>query len=307
MTAIEFAHPASHITEVVTKIKNIDDSYHAGHRIAEQLPPDHLKAILLISPGIEVNGSALVEGVSAHISPEVCVFGGLAGDNGKFLETSVLSNAGVSSNTIVAIGIYGTVIRVANASEGGWRAFGPRRRVSNCDHSLLHEIDGHPALSLYKRYLGPYSEGLPANGLLFPLEMIDSDRKSSGILRTILGIDEHTGSIRLAGSVEPGSYARLMLASTDSLMEGAEVAAARGRQLHGGTPSLALCVSCVGRKMVMGARTEEEIQCVREQLGSDVVLAGFYSYGEIGARDKGNTPRLHNQTMSIFLISEELA
>ena len=54
----------------------------------------------------------------------------------------------------------------------------------------------------------------------------------------------------------------------------------------------------------MDQRTEEETEAVREVLGDDATIAGFYSYGELGPFSQGEACRLHNQTMTITVFSE---
>ncbi len=170
--------------------------------------------------------------------------------------------------------------------------------------NVLYELDGESALALYRRYLGPHAERLPASGLLFPLMVLDPGR-ASGVVRTILGIDEAAGSLIFAGDVPQGSFARLMRANLDRLIDGASGAASASHALMGGTPaSLALLVSCVGRKLVLGVRTDEELEGVREVVGPGCALAGFYSYGEISPRTQGARCELHNQTMTISTFAE---
>jgi hypothetical protein len=69
-------------------------------------------------------------------------------------------------------------------------------------------------------------------------------------------------------------------------------------------PRLALVVSCIARRMLMGQRTEDEIQAVADLLGVDTVRLGFYSYGEIAPHATSGACELHNQTMTVTLISE---
>ena len=69
-------------------------------------------------------------------------------------------------------------------------------------------------------------------------------------------------------------------------------------------PCFALLVSCVGRKLILGPRIEEEVEAVIESLGPDTTIAGFYSYGEISPFNQGGDCRLHNQTMTITTFYE---
>jgi hypothetical protein len=235
----------------------------------------------------------------------VVLSGGLAGDGGAFQQTWTLSRTGVSDRQIVAIGFGGTHIRTQHGTFHGWKPFGPTRKVTRCADNVLYELDGQPALDVYKRYLGDYSVGLPGTGLLFPFEMLGEDRSAIGLIRTILGTNEEDGSLVLAGNIVENGYLRLMHASTDSLVEGATAAAeaASGPNADPGE-SLALLVSCVGRKLVMGSRVDEEVEAVAEVLGRNVQVTGFYSNGEISPTNGATQCHLHNQTMTITHIAE---
>jgi hypothetical protein len=122
---------------------------------------------------------------------------------------------------------------------------------------------------VYKRYLGEYASGLPGSGLLFPFAMLGRTGEDQGVIRTILGVNEQDGSLTLAGELASGSQLKLMHAGTDSLVRGAEQSASAAR-LSGADheDSLALLVSCVGRKLVMGDRVDEEVEAVADVLGS---------------------------------------
>jgi hypothetical protein len=96
-----------------------------------------------------------------------------------------------------------------------------------------------------------------------------------------------------------------MHASTDALVDGAEAAAEAAKAMHAGDQQgLALLVSCVGRKLVMGGRVDEEVEAVADVFGRGATLAGFYSYGEISPFSPAVECKLHNQTMTITYIAE---
>ena len=303
LTAVQFDHirlqPAS------TRLTGMDDSFAAGERIGRQLAAPDLKAVLLFGPGVRINGSALVNGITSIIDPRIPITGGLAGDNGAFKETLTLGPDGVTHDAVVAVGLCGDRLRFGHGSFGGWEPFGPARKVTRSAGNVLYELDGEPALAIYKRYLGNYAKDLPASGLLFPFAMLGEDHSAVGLIRTILGIDEAEGSLILAGEIDPDGYLRLMHASTDKLINGAEAAAeAASEMLHTPGDCLAILVSCVGRKLVMGARVDEEIEAVGEVLGNKAVLTGFYSYGEISPFTPGASCKLHNQTMTVTCLGE---
>jgi hypothetical protein len=302
LTAIHFTHPA--MRQATTDLASMDDCKAAGARLAKQLAGEGLHNIVVFAQGTAINGSALIDGFYSVLPDSVKLSGGLAGDGGQFKQTFTLSDHGVSSSQIVAVGFYHSAIRLHHGSFGGWQPFGPVRKVTRASGNILYELDDEPALSVYKTYLGQYAKDLPASGLLFPFEMLGQDHHVTGLIRSILAIDEAQGSLTLAGDVIEHGYMRLMHSSTDALVDGAEKAA---EQAAAGleTPTLALLISCVGRKLVMGARVDEEVEAVAQQLGRNAALTGFYSYGEISPLFDSCDCKLHNQTMTVTHISEQ--
>lgn len=277
----------------------------AGRRVAAALPREGLRHVLVLSDGVHVNGSGLARGLAAALPPGVAVTGGLAGDGERFVETLVGADGPPAPRTIAAVGLYGARLRIGMGSLGGWEMFGPDRLVTRSAGNVLFELDGQPALDLYRRYLGPQAAALPASALLFPLSLHAADG-GSGVVRTILGVDEAEGSLRFAGDVPEGMYARLMKTNADRLIDGASGAAhAAYESLGRRPPELALLISCVGRKLVLRHRLEEELESVREVFGPRTVLAGFYSYGEISPLTPEARCEVHNQTMTITTISED--
>jgi hypothetical protein len=170
---------------------------------------------------------------------------------------------------------------------------------------VLYELDGQAALDLYKKYLGPEAKNLPGSALLFPLSIRAKNDGQTELVRTILAVDEKKKSMTFAGDVPEGHYAKLMKANFDRLIDGAAAAAKSSfRMLRKGEPQFALLISCVGRKMVLRQRTEEEVEGVRNVLGPTAALAGFYSYGEISPFNPAAKCELHNQTMTITTFLE---
>lgn len=305
VTAVEFADTQVHGVAVTAGADQ--DSRQAGRRLAQELSKKDLVHVLVFSKGLGINGSELVKGLCENLPQGVSVTGGLSGDGERFEETWVLWDTQAGSEVIAAVGFYGRHLKVGYGSLGGWDMFGPERLITRAKANVLYELDGKSALELYKQYLGKHAGGLPATGLLFPLS-IRSSPQETGIVRTILSVNEEEQSITFAGDVPEGAYARLMKANFDRLIDGAMGAAQTSYEALGlRSPELALLISCVGRKMVLKQRIEEEVEGVREVLGESTVMAGFYSYGEISPFTPHARCELHNQTMTITTISEDLA
>src|SRR5450830_629602 len=304
VTALKFDR--TRLRSITLPVPGMLDSYPTGQGLGQALAAPDLQAVLVYGPGVAVNGSALVAGLSEGLGRAVPITGGLAGDDGAFVRTWVLGDEGVSDRNAVALGLYGSSLRLGHGSYGGWLPFGPARRVTRAQGNVLQELDGEPALTIYKRYLGDHAKDLPASGLLFPFLMEDAQSGAQGLIRTILGIDEVNGSLTLAGDVPQGAQLKLMQASTDRLIDGAEHAAEAALALAPPADVLAILVSCVGRKLVMGSRVDDAVEAVGDVLGPQPVLTGFYSNGEICPAGEAGPCQLHNQTMTITTMGEAL-
>jgi len=301
-TAIHFENTPIQLVEA--DIGDTGDSYKAGEMLARLLEPKGLVHVLVLSDGIQVNGSKLVKGLRAGLPEQVDVTGGLAGDGARFQTTLVLTNQGAHSGRIALLGFYGDQIQVNCGTLGGWDPFGPERVITRSHDNVLFELDGQSALALYKTYLGDQAADLPASGLLFPIEL-KVEGAQSGIVRTILAVNEADQSMTFAGDMPQGAKARLMKANFDRLIEGAITAAEKCGSGPGTAPAeLAILISCVGRKLILKQRTEEEVEGAQDALGQDTVMTGFYSYGEISPFTQGGSCELHNQTMTITTLSE---
>jgi hypothetical protein len=304
VAVVQFEH--TRLAAFTTKVSSAKDSYRAGEMLAEKLAGPDLVAVFVLSTGTNINGSELVRAFNDRLQGKAVVTGGLAGDGDRFERTWVIQNRKVAKDYVSALGLYGSRVRVGHGSKGGWDVFGPQRLVTSSEDNVLYELDGKPALDLYKEYLGDLVSGLPSSAMLFPLALSADRQNQKSIVRTILGVEEKTKSLTFAGDIPNGYYAQLMKANFDRLIDGAgEAAAMTGLSDFKSTPgpTLSIAISCVGRRLVLGERTEEELEATLETLPRGVKQVGFYSYGEISPYASG-TCDLHNQTMTLTTLQE---
>lgn len=288
---------------VGVNVSDFADSFQVGKTLQASLLNENLRHILVISDGSNVNGDALSAGLNDGLPKNVVVTGGLAADAGRFTKTFVGLNETAIPGRVVAIGFYGEALRVGHGSQGGWDEFGPLRRVTRSEGNVLFELDGTSALEVYKKYLGEKAAELPGSALLFPLSVRGED--GSKLVRTILNIDETSGSMTFAGDIPSGAQVQFMMANFDRLIDGATAAAEQNLiRLESTDPSLVVMVSCVGRKIVLAQRTEEEVEAVQDLFGPNATYCGFYSNGELSPVKDGVGCSLHNQTMTITTYSE---
>ncbi|WP_179317470.1 FIST signal transduction protein [Winogradskyella undariae] len=300
LTAIELEKTNHRLVKV--DVDSMAKSYEAATSLAKKLNKDNLKHVLVFSDGLNVNGAELVAGLKS-ILPEVSITGGLAADGSDFNETFVIANGTITDKIIVGLGFYGDHLKIGYSSKGGWDSFGIDRLVSRSEKNVLYELDGLPALELYKSFLGDNASKLPSSGLLFPLSMRVNETDAP-VVRTILGINEEEQSLTFAGNIPEGSYVRLMKANVDRLINGAEDSAKKALEVTKQDTKLAILISCIGRRLVLKQLIEEEVEVVRDVIGKDTKITGFYSYGEIAPFGLYSPCELHNQTMTITTLSE---
>lgn len=301
LTAIEFEKKSFQI--VKENVLDFVDIEKMGKAISSRFNKKDLRHVFIVSDGSFVNGSGLIEGMESDEEFNASITGGLCGDGARFEKTLTSYNENPKQGEVVAIGFYGESLEVSYANYGGWTPFGPERTITRSEGNVLYEIDGQPALDLYKTYLGEKAKELPQAALLYPLTVQHSENEEP-LVRTILNIDEEANSMILAGDVPINSRVQLMMCTMDDIAEGASNAAEQAMNNRSNPPELAILVSCVGRKLVLAGRTEEEIEEVMEVVGEGAKITGFYSYGEMAPFAGKNECQLHNQTMTLTLMSE---
>ena len=305
-TALEFESSKVSVSHVLLKDYE-GHTFPAACAASDKLPREGLRSVIVISDGISVNGSELVRGVQKTLGPGVSISGGLAGDKDQFKSTYVTVNETTKQGMLVIIGLYGENLEIGHGSVGGWDEFGPVRKITASESNVLKEIDGEPALDLYKKYLGPeHVERLPGSALLFPILVYPEGEKEKALVRTVLSVSETEKTMTFAGDLPTGFCTQLMRANLDHIVDAAGEAAKFANIAGNHETCFALLISCVGRKMVLGQRTADEVESVQEILGSHVKQLGFYSNGEISPIiHLDQSCALHNQTMTITVIGEK--
>lgn len=289
-------------------ISDSNSSFLIGKQLLESFDDEYLSALFVLSDGLNVNGTEFVNGMNSVASEGLTITGGLAGDGSDFKQTWVICNGKIKTNCVVAVGFYGENVRISHASKGGWDIFGPERRITKASNNVLYELDNKPALALYKEYLGEKASGLPSTGLLFPLAIRKNSADEKVLVRTILSVDESEQSLTFAGDMPTGYFAQLMRANFDRLISGAneagQVALEQfGDKINDMPAGLLIAISCVGRRLVLGERIDEETEQTLEIFPKGTHQIGYYSYGELSPYAQGDCD-LHNQTMTLTYITE---
>jgi len=299
-TAVKFESASVKLS--VIDFDEQSDLLQVGKELVRGLPEKGLKNIFILSDGIDLNGSLLARGASDGCG-SVLITGGLAGDDSRFEESWVMADDVPKRRRAAAVGFYGEHLTVSSGSSSGWEAFGMEYIITRSEGNVVYEIDHQPALQLYKRYLGEYTETLSRGARRFPLCIKEEGMER---VRTVSSIDEEAQSLTFMGDVPQGSRARLMRSNMEGLIASSQMAAEKIGKINK-LNALGIVVSCACRTMVLKQHTDRELKAVKERLGSNVQLAGFYAYGEIGpSDDTSDACSLHNQSMMLTVIYEDL-
>lgn len=280
----------------------------AARDVARALCRPGLRALFVLTDGLHANASDVVRGLRSVVPPDVMVIGGLAADGNRFERTWVVRDRRALPRGLAALAFYGDRCRVGHGTRSGWDCFGPERRVTRSRGNVVLELDGRPPLELYSRYLGRRAEELPAAAHLFPLSLRAGAPPADRVLRSAVSVNEADGSMAFAGDVPEGAYVQLGRANADRLVQSASQAGYQGQGAQEGRgPALAVTISSVGRRLVLGERAEEEIEATLGALPPDSEQVGFYAYGGI-APSVGRGPcDLHNEAMTLVTIGEAAA
>jgi len=269
--------------------------------------PD-VKHIFILSEDLKINGASLVRTVAdelKRLGSTASVSGGMAGTGPDFGLSETVFQDTIAAQRVVAVALAGAQLQVTSAAGAGWDRFGPQRMITKSQGNLLLEIDGRPALDLYSEYLGPeLTKSLPGSAILFPLAVeIDG---MPDVIRSVLGMDFQTKAMAFAAEVPEGAKAFIMKCSFEKLITAAKIAAQEAlRGQPQDKPLLAVVVSCVGRRIVLGEKCEDELEIVRSILPKHSTMCGFYSNGEVSALPHQGV-QYHNETFSLTLLSEKL-
>lgn len=281
------------------------DSFEAGRKLAASFSrkPQYVQ---IFSDGITGNGNQILKGIADVLGDNVPVAGGTAGDNGKYKRTLQFAGDKIFTDAICGVAFYGD-FRLGTGVGSGWAPIGLAKQVTRAKGKKVYELNGEPALSVYERFLGRHAKKLPAIGVEYPLCLLekwgDVGQEDYMLMRATMSINREDRSVTFGGEIPEGAMVNMTCGDCASILKAAEKTvkvAASG--LTGAKPVIAFCYSCIARKTVLGRRTGEEIQKVRNEIGPDVPIIGFYTYGEYCRVAPSSPNYLHNETFSLSLL-----
>lgn len=299
--------------------KHIQENAHqAGSDVAQQVLDayggEKPKFFMMFPDVLAGNGADIVRGVKTVLGDTFPIVGGASGDDFQFKQTFQYLNDEVYSGSVVGVGFSGNIVFGVGVKHG-WTPISLPRKVTKAEGSVVHEIDGLPAISIYKEYFGEEeakqleSETLAKLAITYPLG-IRHEESNEYLIRDPLTVDEH-GSITCAAEIPEGSEVQLMIGSREEAIDMAEHAAKNAlEQLDGATPQAVVIFNCIARQKLFGINSGDEIERIMSVLGPMVPMAGFYTYGEQAPLDgevrdiKKCNSQFHNETVVIVVLGE---
>jgi hypothetical protein len=284
-----------------------EDSFEAGRLLGQRLAAHPAQVLLMFSDALAGNGSAVVQGVQAGLNRSLPVVGGAASDEFLFQKTYQYINTQVLTQTVVGAALEGDFVFGVGVRHG-WEPVGLPVTVTKSQGHRLYELNGCPAVQFYEEYFGEYfnrqsHEVFGRLAVLYPMGMAIPD-SAEYLLRAPFSV-EADGSVNYAADLPEKAEVRLMIGSVEGAIKAARIAAMEAlSQMQGRKPKLALIFNCIARRKVLGRRADEEIAAIRDIIGHQVPVAGFYTYGEIAPAEgiKGNSISFHNETVVILLL-----
>jgi hypothetical protein len=257
-------------------------------------------AICIALPeSMTTSGQQIVESLRREVGSNVPVVGAMAGDGFRLTGTRQFFGREACSDSVPVLLLSGQLV-YSVAVETGWEPVGEPGLVTRSEGTILHEIDGRPALEFYRRFLGETAKPMPENALA----VLDENGKIECLRSTDPTFVADTGAIRCFAEIPEGKMVRITVADRVNILDGcrASIKKAFAGYPHGKKPEAALFFSCASRSDLLGTRTKEEFGIIGPVMGNEVAVCGFYGYGEIGPRDRSEASRYHNATFVSLII-----
>ncbi len=286
----------------------------AGHHAAREAIKKGIKnrsVFMMFPDGLTGNGADVMRGIQEVLGTSFPIVGGSAADEFLFKKTFQCYNGEILSDSISGV-LLGGNIAFGIGARHGWRPLGKHRTVTRARLNRIERIDNKPAVEIYENYfdkdIDSLREPLARMAILYPLGMAIPGEEEY-LVRNALRVEEN-GSLVCVGEVPEGSEIRLMMSSKEFVLEAAKKAANEAlKGMEGIKAKLALIFNSVSRSKLLGRMAQREIEIVREVLGKDVPVIGFYSYGEqapLRAEMHIGKSYFHNESIVILAIGESV-
>ncbi len=279
-----------HSTLSIGSVKNKDDSFKCGRKLAKKIIQNDTKVAILFSDGLGINGEVFLDGFTT-ISKDITIAGGMAGDGARFVKTYVFANDKILSSGAVGVSVNSKKLNVKNAQSFFWQETGKELVVTKVEQNRVYEISGVSAVETYEKYLGEEAaQSLPAIGIEFPLII---NRNGSKVARAVLGKGDDN-SLIFAGNLHVGDKVHFGFGNANAILKHS---VKTGKEFENTPVESIFVYSCMARRRFLEDAVSNEL----EPLAQIAPTSGFFTYGEFY---KYGDAELLNQTMTVISLSE---
>ncbi len=265
-----------------------------GDKIAREMIKEDTRGMLMFADGLTGNNFLLLKGIEG-VNSEVPVFGGAAGDNGKFEKTFVFTESGISESGVAVATFSGETLIINTGYKLNWKPIGKTMTVTKAEGTVVYEIDGIPPKEIYRKYIGDKIVGDKSASAFthaFPLLIKKGD---VWVARAAMNAFED-GSMLFAGHVDEGDKVRLSYGFTQEMLKETEYTF---KEIASNPVESIFIYSCAARSVFLKHLSPLESAPLRKI----APISGFFTYGEFFHRGKRN--ELLNDTMTFVAISEK--
>jgi len=261
--------------------------------------PSPHAAVLLLTDSLLGDLQQFVQGVYRVTGPLVAIVGGAAGDEQRWVLSSVFHGDEVLHKGALVLWIASEQpLRVV--TRHGWEPIGPPLLVTRAEGTEVIELGGRSAAAVYQEQLG-FPPGLTpeafwSRSVRHPFGLLQPD--GTHIIRTARAVTPR-GGLTIQGCVPAvGSAVQVMGGTADGLLDVTEEVV--GAALDGRPQaSVLLTFSCAARAMILGERAAEESSRLQAAAGA-VPTFGYYCCGEF-ARTSG-VLATHNASLTAVAL-----
>ena len=258
---------------------------------------DEIRFCISLPESLTIGGVLILDSLKQALGDQIPVFGGLTADQWRSKQTYQFFQTEVHTDAVPILLFSGPIL-FSHGIASGWKPIGKPGRVTKAKKNVVYEIDDRPALAFYHRYLG----ALPPSSE-YPLALFDAD-SDRHFMRAPSGIyDQSLGSIHFFGDVPLHSVVQITETTRDDIISASKLSTLQALEHYPGqNPAAALFFSCASRRQILGSRTGEEYEQVRDCLKQALPSCGFYTNGEIAPLQQKGMPYFHNETFITLLL-----
>lgn len=271
------------------------------------------QSFLMFPDGVTGSGIDILRGSQEILGSSFTIIGASAGDAYMFEKTYQYFPKGVASNSVVGL-LIGGKLNVGIGLKHGWNPLGKYREITKSTGNIIQRINNKPAISIYEEYFGKETKILKEKplsmmGMLYPIGILLEETQKEYLIRNPFKTTDK-GELVCTAAVPEGAKIRLMIGTRNNVLIAAREAAINAlKEVGEKEPRFILMFSSISRKKLLGRNCYQEAKVVKNTVGKDIPLIGFYSYGEQGPLGSGKyklmrQSHFHNEAIIVTVIGE---